>query len=252
MSAYDFNEKVAIVTGGGSGIGESCAKLLAGLGASVLVADLDEDGGNRVVGEIEGDGGSASFFSVDVSKPEQVEAMVSAAVDRHGGLHMAVNNAGIGGAQAPTGEYPLDSWRQVISVNLDGVFYGMRYQIPAMLDSGAGAIVNMASILGSVGFANSSAYVAAKHGVVGLTKSAALEYGASGIRINSVGPAFIRTPLLDANLDQETMDALSGMHPLQRLGEPVEVAELVAFLLSDEASFLTGAYYLADGGYTSQ
>ena len=252
MSAYDFNEKVAIVTGGGSGIGESCAKLLAGFGASVLVADLDEDGGNRVVGEIEGDGGSASFFSVDVSKPEQVEAMVSAAVDRHGGLHMAVNNAGIGGAQAPTGEYPLDSWRQVISVNLDGVFYGMRYQIPAMLDSGAGAIVNMASILGSVGFANSSAYVAAKHGVVGLTKSAALEYGASGIRINSVGPAFIRTPLLDANLDQETMDALSGMHPLQRLGEPVEVAELVAFLLSDEASFLTGAYYLADGGYTSQ
>lgn len=252
MSAYDFNEKVAIVTGGGSGIGESCAKLLAGSGASVLVADLDEDGGNRVVGEIEGDGGSASFFSVDVSKPEQVEAMVSAAVDRHGGLHMAVNNAGIGGAQAPTGEYPLDSWRQVISVNLDGVFYGMRYQIPAMLESGAGAIVNMASILGSVGFANSSAYVAAKHGVVGLTKSAALEYGASGIRINSVGPAFIRTPLLDANLDQETMDALSGMHPLQRLGEPVEVAELVAFLLSDEASFLTGAYYLADGGYTSQ
>lgn len=252
MSAYDFNEKVAIVTGGGSGIGESCAKLLAEFGASVLVADLDEEGGNRVVGEIEGDGGSASFFSVDVSKPEQVEAMVSTAVDRHGGLHMAVNNAGIGGAQAPTGEYPLDSWRQVISVNLDGVFYGMRYQIPAMLDSGTGAIVNMASILGSVGFANSSAYVAAKHGVVGLTKAAALEYGASGIRINSVGPAFIRTPLLDANLDQETMDALSGMHPLQRLGEPVEVAELVAFLLSDEASFLTGAYYLADGGYTSQ
>lgn len=252
MSAYDFKEKVAIVTGGGSGIGESCAKLLAEFGASVLVADLDEEGGNRVVGEIEGDGGSASFFSVDVSKPEQVEAMVSTAVDRHGGLHMAVNNAGIGGAQAPTGEYPLDSWRQVISVNLDGVFYGMRYQIPAMLDSGTGAIVNMASILGSVGFANSSAYVAAKHGVVGLTKAAALEYGASGIRINSVGPAFIRTPLLDANLDQETMDALSGMHPLQRLGEPVEVAELVAFLLSDDASFLTGAYYLADGGYTSQ
>lgn len=252
MSAYDFNEKVAIVTGGGSGIGESCAKLLAEFGASVLVADLDEDGGNRVVNEIEGDGGTASFFSVDVSKPDQVEEMVSTAVDRHGGLHMAVNNAGIGGAQAPTGEYPLDSWRQVISVNLDGVFYGMRYQIPAMLDSGSGAIVNMASILGSVGFANSSAYVAAKHGVVGLTKAAALEYGASGIRINSVGPAFIRTPLLDANLDQETMDALSGMHPLQRLGDPVEVAELVAFLLSDEASFLTGAYYLADGGYTSQ
>lgn len=252
MSAYDFSEKVAIVTGGGSGIGESCAKLLAEFGASVLVADLDEDGGNRVVNEIEEAGGTASFFSVDVSEPDQVEAMVSTTVDRHGGLHMAVNNAGIGGAQAPTGEYPLDSWRQVISVNLDGVFYGMRYQIPAMLDSGTGAIVNMASILGSVGFANSSAYVAAKHGVVGLTKSAALEYGASGIRINSVGPAFIRTPLLDANLDQETMDALSGMHPLQRLGEPVEVAELVAFLLSDEASFLTGAYYLADGGYTSQ
>ena len=252
MSEYDFEGKVAVVTGAASGIGEACAHALARSGAKVVVADLDEEGGARVADKIAADGGTASFFKVDVSKPEQVEAMVSHAVSAHGGLHIAVNNAGIGGTQAPTGEYPLDSWHQVLDVNLSGVFYGLRYEIPAMLVSGGGSIVNMASILGNVGFANASAYVAAKHGVVGLTKNAALEYAASGIRINSVGPAFIHTPLLDKNLDQETLAMVATMHPVQRLGTPEEVANLVTFLCSDEAAFCTGGYYLVDGGYTSQ
>lgn len=225
---------------------------MASAGAKVVIADYDEDGGNRVTEAINGNGGTAAFFKVDVSKADQVEAMVNHAVDTYGGLHVAVNNAGIGGAQALTGDYPIDSWQQVIDVNLTGVFYGLRYQIPAMLAAGGGSIVNIASILGSVGFANSSAYVAAKHGVVGLTKNAALEYASSGIRVNSVGPAFIQTPLLEKNLDDEMLAALSGMHPIQRLGTPEEVASVVGFLCSDDASFCTGGYYLVDGGYTSQ
>jgi NAD(P)-dependent dehydrogenase (short-subunit alcohol dehydrogenase family) len=145
-----------------------------------------------------------------------------------------------------------DEWKKVVDVNLNGVFYGLRYEIPAMLESGGGSIVNMASILGSVGFANSPAYVAAKHGVVGLTKTAAIEYAAQGIRINSVGPGFIHTPLLDNNLDDEMMTAIASMHPIQRMGSSQEVANLVTFLCSDEAAFCTGSYYLVDGGYTAQ
>jgi NAD(P)-dependent dehydrogenase (short-subunit alcohol dehydrogenase family) len=251
MATYDFEGKVAIVTGGGSGIGESCALTLARNGAKVVVADYDPDGGKRVTDAIGAEGGEATFVEVDVAKPDQNETMVQTAVDTYGGLHIAVNNAGIGGAQAPTGEYPIDSWQQVIAVNLNGVFYGMRYEIPAMLDSGGGSVVNIASILGSVGFATSSAYVAAKHGVVGLTKSAAIEYSAQGVRVNSVGPGFIDTPLLAANLDEETQKAIAAMHPIGRLGKPQEVADLVAFLASDEAAFCTGAYYLVDGAYTA-
>lgn len=252
MTDYNYKDKVAIVTGAGSGIGEACAVLMAAAGAKVVVADFDEEGGNRVTDTINGSGGTASFFKMDVAKADQVEAMVKHTVATYGGLHVAVNNAGIGGAQALTGEYPLDSWQQVIDVNLSGVFYGLRYEIPAMLESGGGSIVNMASILGSVGFANASAYVAAKHGVVGLSKNAALEYASSGIRVNSVGPAFIQTPLLEKNLDKEMLGALSGLHPIKRLGTSDEVANLVGFLCSDDASFCTGGYYLVDGGYTSQ
>jgi NAD(P)-dependent dehydrogenase (short-subunit alcohol dehydrogenase family) len=188
---------------------------------------------------------------VDVADPESVERMVADTVEKFGKLDIAVNNAGISGDTRPTGDYSVDNWRKVIDVNLSSVFYCMRFEIRQMLKQGHGAIVNMTSILGSVGFAGSPAYVAAKHGVVGLTKSAALEYAKQGIRINSVGPAFIKTPLLNV-LNDQMKEQLSAMHAVGRMGQPQEVGSLVGFLCSDDASFLTGAYYLADGGYTAQ
>jgi NAD(P)-dependent dehydrogenase (short-subunit alcohol dehydrogenase family) len=244
----DFAGKVAIVTGGGSGIGEATAVLLARRGARVVVADWDIEAADRVAKQL-GDNGLA--FGVDISNPQGCAAMVEAAVAAFGRLDVAVNNAGIGGPQALTGDYPLDGWNQVIGINLSGVFYSMRAEIPAMLATGGGAIINMASILGTVGFGMAVAYVAAKHGVVGMTKSAAIEYAKQGIRINSVGPGFIDTPLLAA-ADQEVIAGVSALHPLGRLGRSEEVAELVAFLASDRASNTTGAYFLTDGGYTAQ
>nr|BAP47471.1 short-chain alcohol dehydrogenase [uncultured organism] len=252
MAQYDIADRSAIVTGGASGIGAAVVEKFAGNGAKVVVADFDEVGGRAMVDKLTADGKTASFFKVDVAEPDQVEAMVRHAVDTYGGLHIAVNNAGIGGASAPTGEYGIDDWKKVIDINLNGVFYGLRYEIPAMLESGGGAIVNVASILGRIGFTNAPAYVAAKHGVVGLTKNAAIEYATQNIRVVSVGPGFIKTPLLDKNLDEETMKVIAGMHPVQRMGTPDEVANLITYLVSDEASFLTGGYYLVDGGYTAQ
>ncbi|MFU8888392.1 MAG: SDR family NAD(P)-dependent oxidoreductase [Trueperaceae bacterium] len=249
MRTYDFSGKVALVTGGGSGIGAASAKAFAAGGAKVLIADIDEANGQRIADEI---GANAAFFAADTTKPEHGEATVARAVERFGGLDIAVNNAGIGGPSAPTGEYPLDGWRKVIAVNLDGVFYGMRYQIPAMLERGGGSIVNLASILGSVAFANASAYTAAKHGVIGLTKTAALEYSGQGIRVNAVGPGFIKTPLVDANLDEDVQSTLAGMHPVGRLGRAEEVAALITFLASDDAAFVSGSYHLVDGGFTAQ
>ena len=246
---YDFEGKVAIVTGGGSGIGEAVAKRMATGGAKVIVADIDEDGGTRVASEI---GDAARFVRADASKPEDNEAMVQAAIDHFGGLDIAVNNAGIGGPPAVTGEYPIDGWQKVIDVNLNGVFYGMRYEIPAMKQRGGGAIVNIASILGSVAFNTAPAYVAAKHGVVGLTKSAALEHAADKIRVTSVGPGFIKTPLVEGALDADTLTMLEGLHAAGRLGGPYEVANLVCFLASEDASFITGSYHLVDSGYTAR
>lgn len=251
-TTFDFKGKVALVTGGASGIGEACVLTFARGGANVLVVDLNAELGEKVVTAAKQAGGDARFVRADVSDPSSVEQMVETALQSFGRLDIAVNNAGIGGESNPTGDYSIESWQKVIGINLNGVFYCMRYEIPAMLRHGSGAIINMASILGTVGFATSSAYVAAKHGVVGLTKSAALEYSKQGLRINSVGPGFIKTPLLASSLDEQTQAYLSGLHATGRMGEAQEVAALVAFLASDDASFLTGGYYLVDGGYTAQ
>lgn len=251
MNNQLFEGKVALVTGGASGIGEACAQTFARAGAKVAVSDLNIELGEKVVSEIKQTGGEAIFFKVDVSDSQAVEKLITDTVAAFGKLDIAVNNAGIGGEQNPTGSYSIEGWHKVINVNLNSVFYCMRYEIPQMLKAGSGAIVNMSSILGSVGFANAPAYVSAKHGLLGLTKSAALEYGKQGIRINCVGPAFIKTPLLNI-LDEPTQAYLSGLHAVGRMGSSQEVADLVAFLCSDQASFITGGYYLVDGGYTSQ
>ena len=247
-----LKDKVALVTGAGSGIGKQVALKYAAEGAKVVVSDIAEKGGNQTVDEIKAAGGEAIFIKADTSSAEENELLVKKIVEKYGALHIACNNAGIGGPIMPTGEYPLDAWEKVIRINLSGVFYGMRYQLAAILNSGGGNIVNMASILGKVGFANSSAYVAAKHGVIGLTEAAAVEYAAKGIRINAVGPGFIKTPLVESSMDQAAKEALVALHPMGRLGESEEVAELVLWLSSDKASFVTGSYYNVDGGYLAR
>ncbi|MFD2518978.1 SDR family NAD(P)-dependent oxidoreductase [Salinimicrobium flavum] len=243
-----MKNKVVIVTGGASGIGEATAVLFAREGASVVVSDIQEEKGKKVVQQIVAAGGKASFFMADVSVAEENEALVNFAVKTYGKLDVAVNNAGIGGEGNKIADMSLEGWHKVISVNLDSLFYGMKYQIAAMKKNGAGSIVNISSILGSVGFLGSAAYVAAKHGALGITKTAALEYSSENIRINAVGPAFIDTPLLD-RLDDELKQKLISMHPIGRFGKSEEVAEIILWLGSDKASFATGAYYPIDGGY---
>lgn len=243
--------KTALVTGAGSGIGREIAYRFADENANVVVSDVNETGGAETVAGVLRRKGHAIFLRADTSNPKDCDATVRAAVKEFGALHIAVNNAGIGGASAPVGEYPIDSWDRVIAVNLSGVFYGMRHQIPAMLAAGGGSIVNISSVLGQVGFRNSAAYVAAKHGILGLTKSAALEYGTRQIRVNAVGPGFIMTPLLK-NMSPDALKAVEGMHAVGRLGTTDEVAQIVLWLSSDHASFVTGAYYPVDGGYLAQ
>ncbi|WP_295212709.1 glucose 1-dehydrogenase [uncultured Chryseobacterium sp.] len=245
-----LDHKVALVTGAGSGIGLAIAELYAEEGAKVIVSDINEENGNQAVEKIRSNGGEATFIKADTSHAEDVEALVKKTVERYGKLDIACNNAGIGGEQELTGNYSLDSWRKVLSVNLDGVFYGCKYELEQMEKNGGGIIVNMASIHGSVAAPLSSAYTAAKHAVVGLTKNIGAEYGQKNVRCNAVGPAYIDTPLLES-ASGDMKQALIARHPMGRLGKPEEVAELVLFLSSDKSSFMTGGYYLVDGGYTA-
>ena len=247
-----FDTKTALVTGGGSGIGAAISRALAAEGASVVVTDIQLEAAERVVAEIEGAGGTATAFRQDTSKAEDSEAAVAHVVATYGALHLAVNNAGISAPAADIGEYDVAAWDRTRAVDLDGVFYGLRYELPAMVEAGGGAVVNMSSILGSVGFAQNAAYVASKHALVGLTKVAALEYTARGVRTNAVGPGFIDTPLVRSGLTPEALAHLESQHATGRLGTDAEVAALVLFLLSDEASFISGSYHLVDGGYSAR
>lgn len=246
-----LEKKVAIISGAGSGIGKATAILFAKEGASVIVSDINEKGGNETVDAIKANGGEAYFIKMDTANPDDHKMIVEKTIEKYGSLDIAVNNAGIGGPLSLTGEYPIEGWQKVIDINLSGVFYGLRYQLPAMEKNG-GSIVNVASILGQAGTKYSPAYVASKHGVIGLTKAAALEYAEKKIRVNAIGPGYINTPLVMSSLDQESLDNLVGLHPIGRLGESEEIAELILWLASPKASFVTGAYYPADGGYLAQ
>ncbi|MFE9735564.1 SDR family NAD(P)-dependent oxidoreductase [Streptomyces sp. NPDC005863] len=246
----EFAGKTALVTGAASGIGLEVARRLAEAGAAVVVADFNEQGAQDVARTLTEAGGRAAAVRVDVTEPESVRHAVEFTVATFGGLHLAVNNAGIAGASAPTGAYAVEDWQRVIDTNLNGVFYSLRYELPQLLAAGGGAVVNMSSILGTNGFAGSAAYSAAKHAVVGLTKTAAVEYAARGVRVNAVAPGFIDTPLLKGDATQR--DALIALHPQGRLGTADEVAELTLFLLSDRASFINGSYHLVDGGYAAR
>lgn len=251
MAERLLSGKTALVTGAGDGIGREVAIDYARNGAQVVVSDINDQTGRETQKMIAGSGGKAVYVHTDTRKPEDHRSLIDAALSTYGRLDIACNNAGIGGEAALTGALTDRQWQDVIDINLTGVFYGVRAQINAMLKTGGGSIVNISSILGQTGFENATPYVAAKHGVVGLTKSVAWEYGTRGIRINAVGPAFIKTQLMD-RLPKEFQEFAPSLHALGRLGERHEVAALVTWLSSDQASFVTGGYYPVDGGYLAK
>jgi NAD(P)-dependent dehydrogenase (short-subunit alcohol dehydrogenase family) len=246
--------KAALVTGGGSGLGRASAMALARAGASVTVADVDEHGGKETAALVsEEAGGDADFVRADVTQADEVEAMVDQAVARWGHLDCALNNAGTTGVSAPTADYTLEDWNRAIALNLTGVFLCLKYELPAMLERG-GAIVNMASGAGLVGFPGLPAYVASKHGVVGLTRAAALEYASQGVRINAICPGSTRTPMLEGFMggDEQVERMMTRAVPLGRLGRPEEIADAVVWLCSDAASFVVGHALAVDGGSVIQ
>jgi NAD(P)-dependent dehydrogenase (short-subunit alcohol dehydrogenase family) len=249
-----FDGKVAIVTGAANGIGQATAAAFASRGASVLLADIDVERGEAVVTQITDDGGTASFVRADVSNAADVKAMVDAAVERYGRLDYAHNNAGIVGGGATVVDMPEETWNQGIGVMLTGVFLCLKYEIPAILEQGGGAIVNTSSGAGLIGFPTMANYVAAKHGVIGLTKTAALEYATSGIRINAVCPGTARSKMVDDWIggDPAKEAEVAALHPIGRIAEAEEIANAVLWLCSDAASFMIGQAMVVDGGYTIQ
>jgi len=246
--------KIALVTGGSSGIGRAAALAFAREGAKVVVVDILVEGSEETIKMIRGVGGEAIFVKADVSRSDEVEAMVSRTVEVYGRLDCAFNNAGIGGGRAPTAKTTEEEWDRIININLKGVWLCLKFEIQQMLKQGGGAIVNTSSVAGVVGFQGTPAYVASKHGVIGLTKAAALEYATSGIRVNAVCPGVIRTPMIDriVKARPEMKEVYRTMHPIGRLGEAEEIAEAVVWLCSDAASFVTGHSMLVDGGLTVQ
>jgi NAD(P)-dependent dehydrogenase (short-subunit alcohol dehydrogenase family) len=244
---FDFSGKVVLVTGGGSGIGKASAQAFARAGATVVIADISADSGNASVTDIRGQGGIAEFVPVDVASEDSVTAMIERTLTRFGRLDIAHNNAGIEGKTVPLADLPSDNWRRVIDVNLTSVFYCLKAEIPAMLAGGGGAIVNTASASGLIGGYNLSVYTAAKHGVVGLTKAAAMDYASKGIRINALCPGAIDTPFL-AELPKPFRDRLIFGTPMDRLGQPEEMAQAVLWLCSDAATYVTGHSLAVDGG----
>ena len=250
-----MQDKTALVTGAASGIGRATALAFARLGANVACADIDAATGEETVRLVREAGAKAAFEPLDVTDPQAHVAVVEAVRKRFGALHAAVNNAGISVGPSrsyrPLADMDIADWDAIMKVNVDGIFYGLRAQIPALLAAGGGAIVNIASIMGQVALPGLGAYATSKHAVVGLTRVAALDYATQGVRINAVGPGYVDTPML-AGKDDATRTMLAGRHPMGRLAQPEEIAELVVWLCSGKASFVTGAYYPVDGGYLAQ
>ncbi len=250
----DCQDKVALVTGGASGIGRASALALAREGATVMVADLDHEGCETTARLIHEAGGTAAVHGVNVAEEDSVERLVRETVNTFGRLDLAFNNAGIGGAMGKTADYPSEDWHRVLAVNLTGVWYCMKHEIRHMLELGGGAIVNTASIAGLIGMSGAPAYVAAKHGVIGLTKNAALEYAKQNIRVNAVCPGGVRTGMTES-ADKAIpgfLDKLARLEPMGRVAEPEEIASAVVWLLSGGASFMTGHALAVDGGYVAR
>ncbi|MFC9556889.1 SDR family NAD(P)-dependent oxidoreductase [Rhodococcus sp. NPDC056960] len=255
MNITHLEGKTALVTGGGGGFGRAISRRLAAGGARIAVVDRDPASGEATAAEVREAGGVASFHHVDLTDAGAVRDMVDAVVSEHNGLDIAVNNAGIGGDMVPLGQYPLDTWQQVLDVNLSSVFYCMQAELNAMTaESGdGGSIVNIASIMSTVAMPNISAYVASKHAVLGLTKAAAVEYGPQGMRINAVGPSFARVGFTaDKISDDAQWASMAAQHPLGRTATPDDIATAVAHLACDSSSYVTGQLLLVDGGYTAQ
>jgi NAD(P)-dependent dehydrogenase (short-subunit alcohol dehydrogenase family) len=250
-----FRDKVVLITGASSGIGKASALKYAAEGAKLIVADVSKEEGQAAVEEIKQHSKESLFIHCDVADANSVKEMVKQTMSTFGRIDVAVNNAGIGGASAHTTDYPDAEWQKVIAINLTGVYLCMKYELQEMVKAKKGNIVNMASVLGKVGFMGSSAYVASKHGVVGLTETAAIEYAPLGIRINALCPGFIYTPMLEnAGLaeDDKLHQAITNMHAMKRMGTPEEVADALLWLSSDQATFVTGHSLAVDGGFLAQ